>query len=126
MFARKTVRRVIAMAAGSLLFAQLALAAEACLVPPRAEPAGTSVDAGAMDDCGAAAVGRNTCLAHCLKADQPASFALDEHLQALPPSIAVVGRVAELQLADCPAIPIQVLGSRPGPPLEILFCTFQI
>jgi len=125
MFSRRIIRRVVAAMACSWLFAQIALAAESCLVRLAAAPAQFSGDAMAMDDCAAAAAAHDTCLAHCLKSDQPASFSLDNQFQALPPALAAIGRMPELQVADSCSIPLRVFGSRGGPPLQVLFCSFQ-
>ncbi|HEY5898893.1 MAG TPA: hypothetical protein VIV54_15095 [Burkholderiales bacterium] len=93
----------VALLASVLLFAQFAIASQVCMVAP-------------MSDDG--------CLVQCIVQDQPVS-SLDQHFHAVPPVIASAGIDFPLVATQAPK---QLLPDTPlpaGPPLTVLFCSYQ-
>jgi hypothetical protein len=124
MLKRKLLKQLAVAAAGWLLFAQLALAAGSCML--RLEASLASGVAMATEDCGAVPAGPATCLAHCLKADQPATYSVDSLFHVMPPPVSALGRLTAISRPDSPAVLQHVPELRGSPPLQVLFCSFQI
>ena len=98
----------VAFLAGVLLFAQFAVASQACMVAQQ--------HAGMPRD--------DACLAQCIAEDQAVS-SLEHHFSAMP-------AVAASASLDFPLVATQasarLLSDAPlpaGPPLEVLFCSYQ-
>jgi len=120
---RKPLKRLAQLTAGLLLFTQLVLAAHACMMP-QPNPAHAFSDAMASGECEGVPMDRATCLADCLKADQT-GFSAKVHFDViLPPASPVAELTAPRQL-DQPAIHARAAYCPSGPPLQILFCSFQ-
>jgi hypothetical protein len=126
MISRKLVKRLALVAAGWLLLAQVALAAGSCMMRPAAIPAQVSGEVMVMDDCIDAPEDAASCLVHCLSADQPASYAVDFQFPVFLPPIPEVGRLTTLPQPDSLVSLLNVSDLTGGPPLQVLFCSFQI
>ena len=126
MLKRKLLKRLAVAAAGWLLFAQLALAAGSCMMRLEASLALASSAAMVMEDCAAAPTGAATCLAHCLKADQPTPYSVDSLFHAMPPPVSALGRLIAISRPGFFAIPQHVPELRSSPALQVLSCSFQI
>ena len=100
------------LAAGLLLFAQFALAAQACV--PVHEDQG----------CEGMPAGSGACLAHCVAQDQSAA-SLEQHFHAVPASAAVAFTVFAPCAAQHAAAPARDARLRSAPSLQILYCSFQ-
>lgn len=123
---RHLLRRLALPLAGLLLFGQLALATQACMLRPQSGSMQMSSDAMVMDECIGVPADTITRLVNCLKAEQPANPSADYHFPAiLPPLTAVVGLSAPWQLHSS-AIPSPVARYPGAPPLQILFCSYQV
>ena len=116
-------RRLACLMAGLLLFTQLALAAQACMLP-RPNPAHAFSDAMATEPCEGVPMNRAICLADCLKADQ-ASLSIDYHFDLILPQATPLAEWYALQQVDPSARVLAVSRCPIGPPLQILFCSFQ-
>jgi len=119
---RRAIKNVALFMAGFLLFAQAVVAAQACtLTKPIAVHLLNSDDP--ANDCEGVLLGKRLCLAHCLHADR-ASQAVDLHFLAVaPPVTEVVSPVPSWQDVRAPVSFSSV--SAVGPPLQILFCSYQ-
>lgn len=120
---RKLLKRLAQLTIGLLLFAQLALAVQACMLS-RADPARAFGDAMASGECGGVPMDRAACLADCLKTDQAGPSAYIYFDAILPPGSPVAELIA-LQQFDRRAIHAPAAYRPSGPPLQILFCSFQ-
>jgi hypothetical protein len=120
---RRLLKRLAQLTLGLLLFAQLALAAQACMLP-RADPAHAFSDAMASGECEGVPMDRATCLADCLKTDQ-ASPSVNFHLDVILPPASPVAGLTALRLVDYRVIHAPAPYCPSGPPLQILFCSFQ-
>jgi hypothetical protein len=120
---RSRLKRLARLIAGLLLFTQMVFSAQACMLPSLDSMHAFFNNTMMNEACDGVSMDQSTCIAHCLKADQ-ASAPIDYHFHAMPPSVSTV--------AALPA-PRQVDSSKPspstcrsgGPPLQILFCSFQ-
>ncbi len=119
---RKAIKNVALFMAGFLLFAQAVVAAQACtLTKPMAVHLLNSDDP--ANDCEGVLLGKRLCLAHCVNADR-ASQAVDLHFLAVaPPVTEVVSPVPSWPDVRAPVSFSTV--SAVGPPLQILFCSYQ-
>ena len=110
------------LTAGLLLFAQHVSATQVCMLVP--DRAGTASAEQMSDGCDATPMGPVNCSAHCQHADQSATSGADK-LQFVAPvaytSLAVpsVARIHPPQRASASRLP-------GGPPLRVLFCSYQI
>lgn len=120
---RKVLKRLAQLTAGLLLFTQLVLAAHACMMP-QPNPAHAFSDAMTSGECEGVPMDRATCLADCLKTDQ-ASFSAKVHFDVILPPASPVAELAALRQVDHPAILAPAPYCPSGPPLQILFCSFQ-
>jgi hypothetical protein len=126
MITRKLIKRLALVAAGWLLLAQIALAAGSCMMQPATIPAQATGEVMAMDDCVAAPTDPAACLVNCLKADQPASYSVDYQFSLALLSLSAVGPLPALPQPDTPVSRLHVPSLTGGPPLQVLFCSFQI
>jgi hypothetical protein len=111
---------LVCLTAGLLLFAQVAMAAQACMLG-KAGSAGASQQM-AMAGCEGVPMDAGACLARCLAADQAAA-SLDHHFYFVPPSLSIGSASFALHGTQAPvAHALPVPG---GPPLRILFCSYQ-
>ncbi|SRR6266540_653723 len=119
---RRAIKSVALFMAGFLLFAQVVVAAQACtLTKPMAVHLLNNDDP--ANDCEGVLLGKRLCLAHCMHADR-ASQAVDLHFLAVaPPVTEVVSPVHSWQDVRVPVSFSTV--SAVGPPLQILFCSYQ-
>ena len=107
---------------GLLLFAQFASAAQGCMLA-RAPAGPATAEQMAAEGCDGAPMDAAACLARCLEADQSAA-SHDDNLQFVLPSAFtsatdfVVPRVWVSQSATVLHLPA-------GPPLRVLFCSYQ-
>lgn len=124
-FSRILLKRLARLMAGLLLFTQLILSAQACMLP-QPNPAHAFSDAMATEECAGVPMDRATCLADCLKADQASGPAVDFHFDVIPPSTFLVSALSPLPQVDSSAIHLPALHCRSGPLLQIVFCSFQI
>lgn len=106
--------------AAVLLFAQFAVASQACMVMH--QQAGTQH--AMTEECDGTPMNDDSCLAQCIAQDQVSST-LEHHFTAAPP---VIARAAP----DFPLVatlaPTRLLPDAPlpaGPPLQVLFCSYQ-
>lgn len=120
---KKLLKRLAQLTLGLLLFAQLALAVQACMLPQH-NPAHAFSDAMANGACEGVPMDRATCLADCLKADQ-ASPSVNFHFDAILPQASPVAGLAAQWQVDHLAIHAPAPYCPGGPPLQILFCSFQ-
>lgn len=120
---RKLLKRLAQVTMGLLLFAQLVLAVQACMLP-RADPAHAFGEAMASGECGGVPMDRATCLADCLKTDQ-ANFSVKFHFDAILRPASPIADLSALRQVDRPAIHAPDAYCPSGPPLQILFCSFQ-
>jgi hypothetical protein len=120
---RKLLKRLAQLTSGLLLFTQLVLAAHACMLPQH-NPAHAFSDAMSSGECEGVPMDRTTCLADCLKADQASSSVNFDFDVILPPA-SPVADLAALRQFDQPAIHPSAAYCPSGPPLQILFCSFQ-
>ena len=122
MLKRRAIKNVALFMGGFLLFAQLVVSAQACtLTKPMAVHLLNSDDP--AHDCEGTLLGKRICLAHCLNADR-ASQAVDLHFLAVaPPVLEVVSPLPSWQdvLTRVSFSSVSVV----GPPLQILFCSYQ-
>ena len=104
---------------GLMVFAQLSLAAHACMLPDSA-PGGAfnpAVDAVCHH---ADKFNPNACLTHCTEANQTSgAYAIP----ALPAATLPVLQLDSFEIADAPAVPAQHV-AHTDPPQTILFCCF--
>jgi len=91
---------------------------------PQLNPAHAFSDAMAGGECEGVPMDRATCLADCLKADQASSSA-KVHFDVILPPASPVAELAALRQFDHPAIHAPAAYRSSGPPLQILFCSFQ-
>src|SRR6266545_3930073 len=119
---RRAVKSIALFMAGFLLFAQAVVAAQACmLTKPMAVHLLNSDDP--ANDCEGVLLGKRLCLAHCVNANR-ASQAVDFHFLAVaPPVTEVVSPLPSWQDVRAPVLFSTV--SAVGPPLQILFCSYQ-
>lgn len=116
----KSKRRWVAcLAAGLLLFTQLAMAAQACML---AKPA--PQQAMAMEGCEGIPMDKGVCLARCVAAEQPGP-SLDQHVAFVAASadlntVSFPSRGIEPSFRQAAALPAA------GPPLRVLYCSYQI
>lgn len=120
---RRLLKRLAQLTLGLLLFAQLALAAQACMLP-RADPAHAFSDAMANGECEGVPMDRTACLADCLKADQ-ASPSVNFHFDVILPPASPVAGSAALRQVDNLVLHAPAPYCPSGPPLQIRFCSFQ-
>jgi len=121
---RNLLKRLAGIMAGLLLFTQLVLSAQACMLPG-SNPAYVLSDAMATEECEGAPMDKGRCLAYCLKADQASSPSVDFHFSVISPAAFPVPGLFALWQADRSAMPPAVSHCASGPPLQILFCSFQ-
>jgi hypothetical protein len=120
----KSKRKWLAcLTAGLLLFTQLAMAAQACMLA-KAGPAGASQQM-AMAGCKGMPMDAGACLARCLAVDQAAA-SLDQHFHFAPPSPSIGSASFALHGTQAPVAHVSALPVPGGPPLRILFCSYQI
>ena len=119
---RSVFKRLAQLMVGLLLFAQLVLSAQACMLS-RPDQAYTFNDTMATED--GASMDKATCLAHCLKADQVSSLSVDSHFHATLSPASPVAVLSALHRADPSVMPLPFSRRSSGPPLQILFCSFQ-
>src|SRR5258705_5566724 len=124
-FRKSLLKQLALLLGGVLLFTQLFLSAQACMLPAP-EPARAFGDAMATEGCDGVPMEQTTCLAHCLSADQIASTPQDVHFHAISPPVSPVVTLSALRQIDLSAPSWPVARSTDGPPLQILFCSFQI
>lgn len=111
---------IACLAASLLLFTQVAVASQACML---AKP-GLASQEMAAEGCDGMAMHNALCQAHCAAADQ-ASLSLDQHFTFVPTS----GTAAA---ADFPwhgiGVPFRHAAALPaaGPPLRVLYCSYLI
>jgi hypothetical protein len=77
---RNLLKRLAVLGGGLLLFAQLTLPAQACMLWLQPGPMQKAGDAIAMDGCMGTPMDKPACFAHCLKADQRASVNCQQQL----------------------------------------------
>ena len=109
---------------GLFLFAQLVVSAQACALA-QVGPAYAFSEEMASQECEGMPMGQNLCVAHCLQSDltsQPTDF----HFLALalPPS--VTAPYPALLKPDLPPCQMLARAASSSPPLQILFCSYQI
>jgi hypothetical protein len=114
---------LVCLTAGLLLFTQLAMAAQACMLA-KAGPAISAEQAMATAGCeGMPPMDQRVCAAHCIAGDQAAA-SLDHHFHFVPPSPSIGWASFALHgtqaVAHVSALPVPA-----GPPLRILFCSYQ-
>lgn len=124
-FSKSFLRQLALFMGGLLLFTQLFLSAQACMLP-MPSPARAFGDAMAAEGCEGVPMDQTTCLAHCLKADQIASTPQDVQFDAISPPVPSIVALSALRKIDPSASSWPVARSTNGPPLQILFCSFQI
>jgi hypothetical protein len=120
---RKLLKRLAQLTAGLLLFAQLVLAAQACMLPQH-NPAHAFSDAMASGECEGVPMDGAACLADCLKTDQ-ASPSVNFHFDVILPPASPIAGLSALRQVDHLAIHAPAPYRPSGPPLQILFCSFQ-
>lgn len=125
-FKRRRFRWLALPLAGLLLFGQLALAAQACMLRPESGAMQMVSDTLATDECLGVPADSTARLVNCLKAEQPANASVDLHYPVvLPPVPAVAELLAPRQLLAS-TIPSPAAHYPGAPPLQILFCSYQI
>lgn len=67
---------------------------------------------------------RAACLADCLKTDQ-AGPSVNFQFDAIPPAASPIAELTALRQIGYPALHAPAPYSPGGPPLQILFCSFQ-
>ncbi len=95
----------VALLASVLLFAQFAVASQACMLAHLS-----------TDD--------ENCVAQCVVEDESVS-SLDQHFSAVPPVVSSASIDFPLAVAQTPQ---RLLSDTPlpaGPPLQVLFCSYQ-
>lgn len=120
---RSLLRRLAQGVVGLLLFAQFAVSAQACMLP-QPSPAHAFGDAMAAEDCEGVPMPGAACLAQCLKDDQANSSA-DFHFHVVLPAVRAISADMALRSLDPSAASAAVRYSSNGPPLQVLFCSFQ-
>ena len=119
----KSKRKWLAcVTAGLLLFTQLAMAAQACMLG-KAGSAGASQQM-AMAGCEGTPMDAGACLARCGAGDQAAAT-LDHHFHFVPPSPSIGSASFALHGTQAPVAHVAGLPVRAGPPLRVLFCSYQ-
>lgn len=109
--------------AGLVLFAQLAMAAQACVLAQTAP--GASQAAIAEAGCDGMPMDEAACLARCLMQDQAAA-SVDQHSQLIAAPAAMPAAAFVLPRARYSSPPPSASRLPCGPPLQILFCSYQI
>jgi hypothetical protein len=122
---RRLLKRLAQLMVGLVLFTQLVLSAQACMLP-QPTPAQAFGDAMAMEQCNDVPMDRTTCLAHCLQHDQASGPSVHFQIDATVPSVAPVVNLSALRQLDFSGRASPVPPCSVGPPLQILFCSFQI
>lgn len=122
---RSLLKRLAPVIAGLLLFAQLALAAQACMLQSQATPAQVSGDAMATEKCLEPPTDGTTCPVHCLTSDQPANPAFDKYFQVILPPVSTIAALPPLLQIRTSGIPSGASWCAGSPSLQILFCSFQ-
>jgi hypothetical protein len=115
---------LVCLTAGLLLFTQLAMAAQACMLA-KAGPAPSLGQAMATAGCeGMPPMDQRVCVAHCIAGDQAAA-SLDHqfHLVLPPPSIGSAR--FSLHGTEAPVAHVSGLPLPAGPPLRVIFCSYQ-
>ena len=102
---RNLLKRLAPLVAGLLLFAQLVVAAQACMLRPQPIAAQMPSDGMATEECSEAPVDPTPCLVNCLKADQPANPSADYHFPVIALSVSAVAELSALIQPHSPAIP---------------------
>ena len=116
---RRFLSIVSRLTLGLMVFAQLSLAAHACMLPDSA-PGGAfnpAVDAVCHH---ADKFNPNACLTHCTEANQTSGA---YELPAIPAATLPVLQLDLFEVAAAPAVPAQLV-AHTGPPQTILFCCF--
>ncbi len=121
---KNLLKRLALVMAGLLLLTQFVLSAQACMLSG-CNPAYVLSDTMATEECEGAPMDKGTCLVYCLKADQASSPSVDFNFSVILPATFPVSGLFALWQADSSAIPPAVLPCASGPPLQILFCSFQ-
>jgi hypothetical protein len=115
---------LVCLAAGLLVFTQLAMAAQACMLA-KVGPAPSAGQAMATAGCeGMPPMDQRVCAAHCIAADQAAA-SLDQHFHLVPPSPSIGSASFALHGTEAPAAHVSVLPLPARPPLRVLFCSYQ-
>jgi len=112
---------------GLLLLSQLAVAAQACVLA-RVDPAYAFSEEMAPEGCEGmqgTQGEQNLCLAHCLQADQ-ASQPTDFHFLAAALQLFATEPFPALLKPNLPSRQMLVRAPSSGPPLQIIFCTYQV
>jgi hypothetical protein len=112
---------LVCVTAGLLLFTQLAMAAQACMLM-KSGPASQEM---VMAECDGVPMDKGVCLARCLAGDQ-VSVSPDHHAQ-FTLSSASTGQAgfapAENRVSSAHVAAFHISH---GPPLRIIFCSYQI
>lgn len=119
-WSRSRIRGLACLAAALLLSTQLAMAAAGCTLS-----FGAPTQAGAEAGCAGMPMDQDVCLACCVAGDQAAASP-DQPLYFLAPSASIAA--ATFAIPDDRAVAFQgraVDVPRGGPPLRILFCSYQ-
>ena len=117
---RSKRRWVACLAAGLLLFTQFVMASQACTL---AKP-GLAQQAMAVEDCDGTAMQKAVCQAHCAAADQ-AGLSLDQHFAFVPTADAITAAAFPSHRVRVPFGQSAALRAA-GPPLRVLYCSYQI
>lgn len=120
---RSLLQRLAQGVVGLLLFAQFAISAQACMLPQH-NPAHAFGDSMAAEDCDGVPMPGIACLAQCLKDDQ-ANPAADFHFHVVLPAVRAISADIAVRQFDSSVTLAAVGQSSGGPPLQVLFCSFQ-
>lgn len=121
---RTRKRRLAGLMASLLLLMQFAMAAQACMLAP-AVSAGASQQAMSEAECDGTPMDGAACRVRCFAQDQTAA-SLDQHFHAVPASAHIVSAIFTLPAIRSASPPLSVSRLPVGPPLQILYCSYQI
>ncbi|MGH7965488.1 MAG: hypothetical protein ACRERD_27370 [Candidatus Binatia bacterium] len=123
LFSKRSFKHLALVILGALLFGQIALAAQACLLPAGMPAAAFNHDAVRIAHQ-TETVHSSVCLTHCIQADrllQQWQF-LDLQISAVQDLAPVLVRYPSLQFHSTRS---PLLERNTSPPLSILYCSFQ-
>jgi hypothetical protein len=126
MVTRTILKRLALVAAAWLLVAQASFAAASCMMLLAGAPAQSSQDGMAMVDCPDGTAGQASCVVHCLQAEQAVSAVFDHAAPSFAPVISITGYLKDWPPPDSSVTQFVFPQSRGSPPLQVLFCSFQI
>ena len=118
---RRRIKWLACLAAGLVVVTQTAIAAQGCMLTGAS---GLSTAVAQATPCDAMGMDEAPCLACCVVGEE-AVGALDQHLVFVPPSDSIGSRQFPMPETHADAAHGAAWDVPRGPPLRILFCSYQ-